>query len=151
MSEAELIARIQPLSPPYPEGVEEALNRASPRWRDSAPLMIFRVWARHPRLGRALGPIGAFLLNEGEVGEADRELIILRTCAKAGAEYEWGVHAAGYSPRSGLSPATIEATACLATEDSSWSDEQRLLRKRSGCDVVSPSASIGYASRDLIG
>jgi len=90
-------------------------------------LTVFRVWARHPRLGRALGPIGSFLLNDGDVEAADRELVILRTCAKAGAEYEWGVHAAGYSPRSGLSPARIEATACLGTDDSSWSEKEGLL------------------------
>ena len=119
--------RVQPISPPYPPDVEEALKRASPRWRDSEPLSIFRVWARHPRLGQAIGPTGAFLLNDGDVEAADRELIILRICAKTGAEYEWGVHAAGYSPRSGLPEPTIEATACLATDDPSWSEKQHLL------------------------
>lgn len=127
MSDTGSIPRVRPVSPPYPPGVAEGLNRVSPRWRDAEPLTIFRVWARHPRLGRALAPIGGFLLNDGEVEAADRELIILRTCAKAGAEYEWGVHAAGYSPRSGLSPATIEATACLGTHDPSWSEKERLL------------------------
>lgn len=127
MSQAESGARVQPVSPPYPEGVEEGLKRATPPWRDSGPLTIFRVWARHPRLGLALGPVGRFLLDDGEVEAADRELVILRTCARAGAEYEWGVHAAGYSPRSGLSRATIEATARLRTDDASWSEKQRLL------------------------
>ncbi len=127
MSQTHSSTRVQPISPPYPEGVEEALNQASPSWRDSEPLTLFRVWARHPRLGGALGSVGSFLLNQGEVEAADRELIILRTCAKAGAEYEWGVHAAGYSPRAGLSPAAIEATVCLETGDSSWSKRERLL------------------------
>lgn len=127
MSKVPSTPRVRPVSPPYPPGVEEGLKRVSPRWRDSEPLSIFRVWARHPKLGRAIGPIGGFLLNDGDVEAADRELLILRTCAKAGAEYEWGVHAAGYSPRSGLSSSTIEATACLATDDPSWSDRERVL------------------------
>ncbi len=127
MRKTQSTPRVQPISPPYPPGVEEGLKRASPRWRDSEPLSIFRVWARHPKLGRAIGPTGAFLLNDGDVEAADRELIILRICAKTGAEYEWGVHAAGYSPRSGLTPSTIEATACLATDDPSWSEKERML------------------------
>lgn len=127
MSETSAPPRVPPISPPYPPGIEEGLKRASPRWRNSDPLAIFRVWARHPRLGRAIGPIGAFLLDDGEVDSAHRELVILRTCARAGAEYEWGVHAAGYSPRSGLSPEVIEATARLSTDDPCWSETDRLL------------------------
>ncbi len=127
MSATQSSTRVRPLSPPYPPGVEEELKQASPGWRDSGPLAIFRVWAKHPKLGRAIAPIGRFLLTDGDIEAADRELVILRTCAKAGAEYEWGVHAAGYSPRSGLPRTTMEATACLGTDDSSWSDKDRLL------------------------
>lgn len=127
MSETRSDPRVQPLSPPYPPAIAEGLKRASPQWRDVEPLKLFRVWARHPELGQAIGPIGRFLLNEGEVDPVDREIVILRTCAKAGAEYEWGVHAAGYSPRAGLPEATIGATARLPTDDPSWSETERLL------------------------
>ena len=127
MSETRSDPRVQPISPPYPPAVAEGLKQTSPRWRHSEPLKLFRVWARHPELGLALGPIGRFLLNHGEVAPADREIVILRTCAKAGAEYEWGVHAAGYSPRAGLSRATIEATVRLPTDDPSWSRTESLL------------------------
>ena len=127
MSETRSDPRVQPLSPPYPPAIAEGLKRTSPQWRDAEPLKLFRVWARHPELGQAIGPIGRFLLNDGEVDALDREVVILRTCAKAGAEYEWGVHAAGYSPRAGLSEATIGATARLPTDDPSWSETERLL------------------------
>lgn len=119
--------RIEPISPPYPAALAEDLDRVSPSWRDTGPLAIFRVWARHPSLGRAIAPVGSFLLQKGEVEPPDRELIILRTCALAGAEYEWGVHAVGYAPRSGLDDTTIEATACSPTDDPRWSERQRLL------------------------
>lgn len=127
MSETRSDPRVPPLSPPYPPAIAEALDQASPAWRNAEPLKLFRVWARHPELGRALGPIGRFLLTGGAVDPADREVVILRTCAKAGAEYEWGVHAAGYSMRAGLSQATIEATVHTPTDDPTWSETERLL------------------------
>ena len=74
MLQTDSSTRVQPISPPYPEGVDEALNQASPRWRRSGPLTLFRVWARHPKLGGVLGHVGNFLLNQGEVEAADREL-----------------------------------------------------------------------------
>lgn len=127
MSETRSDPRVPPLSPPYPPGIAEALDQTSPGWRDQEPLKLFRVWARHPELGQALRPIGRFLLDQGAVDPADREVVILRTCAKAGAEYEWGVHAAGYSMRAGLSQETITATVHTPTDDPAWSETERLL------------------------
>lgn len=121
--------RIEPLSPPYPSALEAEFERITPSWRNSGPLAIFRVWARHPGLGRSLGPVGAFLLGGGDLADADRELLILRTCALAGSEYEWGVHAVGYARRAGLADELIEATACVPTDDPRWTaHERRLLR-----------------------
>ena len=120
-------ARIEPISPPYAPALEQALERATPGWRDTGPLLLARVWARHPPLGQEIASVAGFLLGRGQVDAPDRELLILRTCALAGAEYEWGVHADGYAPRSGLSESTIEATACTPTEDPAWSERERLL------------------------
>ena len=119
--------RIPPLEPPYPPELEAVLDRVSPNWRDQPPLKIFRVWAKHPRLGQALSGVGGFLLQNGDVDPYDRELLILRTCALAGAEYEWGVHAMGYARRAGLPQETIEATFLAPTDDPAWSDRERLL------------------------
>jgi len=121
------MSRIRPIAPPYAPGVEEALNRASPAWRESEPLEIFRIWARHPKLGRAISPVGEFLLRGGDVEDRDRELLILRTCALTGAEYEWGVHAVGYARKAKLEAGTIEATATRPTTDAEWSGRERLL------------------------
>lgn len=119
--------RIEPLSPPYAPELEREFERITPSWRGTGPLAIFRLWARHPRLGRALGPVGAFLLGKGEVDGVDRELVILRTCALAGAEYEWGVHAVGYARQVGFDDELIDATACSPTGDARWSGRERLL------------------------
>src|SRR5262249_42668176 len=37
--------------------------------------------------------------------------LILRTCARAGAEYEWGVHVAAFAAAVGLSDAAVARTA----------------------------------------
>jgi alkylhydroperoxidase family enzyme len=104
------------------------LRRASPPWRkEAAPLAIFRIWATHPDLGEVLGRVGRFLLRDGQVEPRDREILLLRVCALSEAEYEWGVHACGYSPRSGLSEDDIRATASTSTDDRRWSRRERLL------------------------
>ena len=127
MAEFPASARISPLSPPYAPEVEAELERMSPNRREQPPLTIFRVWARHPRIGCALSSIGRFLLQDGDVGSKDRELIVLRTCALSGAAYEWGVHASGCSRRSGLPEPLIQATVLAPTNDPVWSARERLL------------------------
>ncbi len=120
--------RIQPLSPPYADEIEAKLERAAPPWRkDTPPLAIFRIWATYPKLGDAVSQAAVFLLRDGQVEPRDREIILLRICALAGAEYEWGVHACGYSARSGLSEEAIQATVSAKTDDPLWSDRERLL------------------------
>ena len=120
--------RIHPLSPPYGVEVDAKLRRATPPWRkDTAPLMIFRIWATHPMLGEAIAQAAGFLLRDGQLEPRDRELLLLRICALAGAEYEWGVHACGYSARSGLSEEAILGTFSFTTDDRFWSDRERLL------------------------
>ena len=122
------LARIRPLSPPYAPEVDAALRRSSPSWRkDTPPLAIFRIWATHPDLGGALAQAAGFLLSAGQVEPRDRELLLLRVCALSEAEYEWGVHACGYSPRSGLSEEDIRATVASSTNDPRWSHRERLL------------------------
>lgn len=69
--------------------------------------------------------------------------MILRTCARAGCWYEWGIHAEAFAGQVGLTPAEIEATAIEEASDpltaatdelhdhSRWSDGTwRALRER---------------------
>ena len=52
---------------------------------------LFGTLARHPRLFRRWVPFGRRLLA-GELPRRERELLILRTGWRCGAEYEWGQH-----------------------------------------------------------
>ncbi len=89
------------------------------------PIALFRTLARNPRV---LGKIrSANLLDRGSLERRDRELVILRTCARCGAGYEWGVHASVFAPRVGISEAELRATAAREIDPGAWSAKDRAL------------------------
>lgn len=106
--------RLAPIEPPYAAEIEASLRTwMGRRPTDIPPLKIFRVMHRDPDLARALFPPGRRILAEGKLERRHRELLILRTCARCGAEYEWGVHAAVYPPKVGLSQEQVALTCTL--------------------------------------
>ena len=114
--------RIAPLDPPYPADVQasfDALMKGAP------PLMLFRTVARSPRVWEKFR--GGSLLDRGPLGLRDRELVIDRTCALAGCEYEWGVHIAAFAAAAKLTPEEIAATAGVGSAASIWTDSERVL------------------------
>ncbi len=119
--------RIEPLRPPYEPDVAEHLARAMPAWAKMEPLALFRTWARHLPLARALRPLGRHVLAEGALAPWDRELLILRTCALCGAEYEWGVHVVSYPPRLGIPEEKVRATRSARPDDPLWEPRESLL------------------------
>jgi alkylhydroperoxidase family enzyme len=130
--------RIAPLQPPYPPEVQADFDRIM---RGAPPLAIFRTVARNPRVLSRL--IAGGLLDPGSITLRQRELVILRSCALCGAEYEWGVHAAVYGAKAGLTPLEIAATGCGRAAASTWSaDEQLLLRL---CEALHGSANVDDA------
>ena len=102
--------RIAPLAPPYPPEVATSLGKWMPPGAAVEPLALFRVLQRHPALAERMRPLGAFLLGKTSLTLRERELVILRSCARCGAEYEWGVHASAFGAAAGLDSAAIEAT-----------------------------------------
>jgi alkylhydroperoxidase family enzyme len=91
------------------------------------PLALFRTLAVHDELMSRMRPLGAGILGHGRVPPRDREIVIERTCARAGAEYEWGVHAVAYGKAVGLSEEQLTATAIGGPEDQAWSEEDTVL------------------------
>jgi len=59
---------------------------------NGAPLNIFAVLARHPKLLKRFNLLGGFLLNKGLLPARERELVILRIGWNAEAVYEFGQH-----------------------------------------------------------
>ena len=113
--------RIAPIDPPYTAEVQAAFDVIM---RGAAPLKLFRTVARNPRVLQRMMAGG--LLDKGSITLRQRELMILRTTARCGAEYEWGVHVAAFAPKAGLAEAEWRATASGA-DPGSWSAEDRLV------------------------
>lgn len=115
--------RIAPLESPYEEGVAADLAAMMPPGVE--PIALFRTLARNPRI---LGKIRAGnLLDRGSIDRHDREIVILRTCARCGSEYEWGVHAAIFAARFGIDEAALTATVHGGPADPALSERDRLL------------------------
>ena len=119
--------RIAPLEPPYSPDVEEMLHKWMPPDAGVEPLALFRTLVVHGSLAARMRPLGAGILGHGLLDPRDRELMIHRTCARCGAEYEWGVHAAFFGKAVGLSDMQLAATVTAPADDPGWSEHERVV------------------------
>ena len=120
-------ARIPPLEPPYPPEVAASLAKMMGGRGDREPLRLFRTLAQHFALADRIRPLGSGLLVHGALDPSERELVILRTCARAGCEYEWGVHVSLFARPLGFSDALIGATVTASADDPAFMPRQTLL------------------------
>ena len=116
-------ARIAPLKLPFSAEVEADFNVIMPP--GMPPLSIFKTVAHNPRVLHRMVMGG--LLDKGSISLADRELVILRTCGLCKAEYEWGVHVAGFAAKAGFNDQQISDTTREHPDLSLWRSEQQLL------------------------
>jgi alkylhydroperoxidase family enzyme len=119
---AMLIPRIAPIDPPYPPDMQADFDKLM---RGAPPLLLFRTVARNPRVLQRLMAGG--LLDRGSISLRSRELMILRTCARCGAEYEWGVHIATFGAKAQWTPAQTHSTVHGSSGDACWGLEDRLV------------------------
>jgi len=118
-----MAARIAAAERPYAPDMEETLARLMPP--DVEPLLLFRTLARDQRLFRRFMAGG--LLDKGTLSLREREIAIDRTCARCGAEYEWGVHMALFGARVGFGEAERRATLAPDAAAACWSERERLI------------------------
>ncbi len=118
-------ARIAPLEPPFEPNIAALLDKWMPPGSGMTPLALFRTLAVHEELSARMRPLGAGILGRGLVDPVLREVMIHRTCARCGAEYEWGVHAVAFGKPLGLTDEQLAATVHGTPEDSCWSRSQR--------------------------
>jgi alkylhydroperoxidase family enzyme len=97
--------RIAPLDAPYAPAIQQSFDRIMPP--GMAPLALFRTLAHSPRVLQRL--FAGNLLDAGAITLRERELVILRTCARCGCDYEWGVHQALFARAAGLGADDIAA------------------------------------------
>ena len=122
-------ARIQPASPPFDQEIAEVIDRTM---KGQPPLQLFVTIARDPRLARKFFAGG--LLDRGNLTLRQREIVIDRTTALCGSEYEWGVHIAVYAAKAGLGEEQVRSTVTGSADDPCWSEEDRLLIRL--CDML---------------
>jgi hypothetical protein len=150
MTEIDIKPRIAPLEPPYGPAIEQMLVKWMPPGSPLEPLALFRTLAVHDELMSRMRPLGAGILGHGRISPRAREIVIHRTCARAGAEYEWGVHALVYGGPVGLTDEQIAATVSGDADDPAWSDSDKLLIRLADelHDTCSVSASLWSALAD---
>ena len=115
--------RLKSATPPFSDAVQATLDRVMPP--GVPPLVLFTTLARS---GRAFSRfMAAGLLDKGPVALREREIMIDRTCARCGSEYEWGVHIAFFAERAELSKEQVAATAVREVDSKLWSEQDRLV------------------------
>jgi len=115
------VERIGVVEPPWAPDVAAQLAALMPPGVE--PLRLFRTLAHNPRV---LGKIrAANLLDRGSLARIDRELAILRTCARCRCEYEWGVHVAVFARRYGIPEDKLAGTVLWDARDARWTPRER--------------------------
>ncbi len=113
--------RIAPLDAPYEADVADQLASMMPPGQ--APIALFRTFAKNLPMARAMGPWGRHELSRSlSVGVRDREIVIDRTCARCGCEYEWGVHVAFFAERAGFTPEQVTSLTHGEPTDPCWTE-----------------------------
>ncbi|QPP11167.1 carboxymuconolactone decarboxylase family protein [Streptomyces bathyalis] len=119
--------RMSPVAPPYDEETGRLLAKWMPPGSDMEPLLLFRLLALHRGLTGRLHPMASGLLNHGVLPPRDREIVISRITARAGAEYEWGVHAVVSGPAAGLERELLDAFVTQPADAAVFDAHTRLL------------------------
>ena len=117
-------ARIAPAQPPFPADIQSWFDRTMPPGK--LPLRLFTTLARDPRLCGKFFSAG--LLERGHLTLRQREIVIDRTTARLGCEYEWGVHVAFFANRVALDTDQVAALVHGPADAPCWTqDEQALI------------------------
>jgi alkylhydroperoxidase family enzyme len=115
--------RIAPAEPPYEPQIASELERIMPP--GVAPLVLFRTLAKSPRVFAKMFAGG--LLDKGPLSLRQREIVINRTTARLGCEYEWGVHVAFFAERIGFAPEHVAATVNGPSNAACWTSQEQAL------------------------
>lgn len=113
--------RLPALTPPYDQDLAAQLARWMPPGSELEPLALFRTIYLNAELASRMRPLGAGILGaSASVPPILREVMIDRTCALTGAEYEWGVHTAAFGALVGLDETQLRSTVQGSHRDDCW-------------------------------
>jgi alkylhydroperoxidase family enzyme len=132
------MSRIAPLEPPYAGEIQEQFDRIM---RGALPLTLFRVVAGNARTWEKFR--AGSLLDRGPLSLREREIVIDRTCALTGCEYEWGVHVATFAAAAHLTDEQVQATVWGGADAPCWSESEQALI--AAVDALHVSATLSDA------
>src|SRR5580658_7888405 len=136
-----MVTRIAALEPPFAPAVDEQLRSMMPP--AVPPIGLFRVFAKNMPMTQAMHGWGSYELSRQlSVPLRAREIVIDRTCARCGCEYEWGVHVAFFAERVGLDETQIASLTSGTADDACWATERERLLIRA-VDALHDDADIG--------
>ncbi|MDI1267006.1 MAG: carboxymuconolactone decarboxylase family protein [bacterium] len=130
--------RIAPLQPPYAPEIQTQFDQIM---RGAPPLTMFRVLAGNARAWQKFR--AASLLDKGPLSMREREIVIDRTCARTGCEYEWGVHISAFAAAAKLTDEQVRATVHGPADAACWSEAEQVLI--SAVDALHERASLSDA------
>jgi alkylhydroperoxidase family enzyme len=118
--------RIEPLAAPYEPAEAAQLGEMMPAGQP--PIALFRTFVKNLPMARAMHGWGGYELSKKlSISLREREIVIDRTCAQTGCEYEWGVHVAFFAARAQLDAEQITSLTHGIADDPCWSDERERL------------------------
>jgi len=113
--------RITPLEPPFHPDTAALLEPMMPP--GVPPIALFRTFARNPAMTAAMQGWGSYELSpQLSLTMRQREIVIDRTCARCGCEYEWGVHVAFFAERVGFTDEQVRSLTHGGADDPCWTD-----------------------------
>src|SRR5476649_1708239 len=116
------MSRLAALQPPYAPELQQQFDRIM---RGAPPLMLFRVITGNARAWEKFRASG--LLDRGPLSLREREIVIDRTCARTGCEYEWGVHVKAFAEAAHLTDEQVRATVLGKADAPCWSESEQAL------------------------
>ncbi len=117
------MARIEALAPPYEKEVGDQLASMMPE--GVPPILLFRTFVKNRPMAAALRGWGGYELSADlSLSMRDREIVIDRTCARCGCEYEWGVHVAFFAESVALGRDQITSLTHGRADDLCWTTQR---------------------------
>ncbi|HTX94670.1 MAG TPA: carboxymuconolactone decarboxylase family protein [Mycobacterium sp.] len=117
-----------------------------------APIALFRTVVRNLPMAEAMTLWGSYELSRAlSLSLRDREIVINRTCARCGCEYEWGVHVAFFAERARLDRDQVRSLTHGSPGDPCWTAARDRLLMRAVdalCDHRDIDDALWAALRD---
>ncbi|OBI44576.1 carboxymuconolactone decarboxylase family protein [Mycobacterium sp. E796] len=135
--------RVGALEPPYEPAVAAQLDKMMPP--GVPPIALFRTVVRNLPMAAAMTLWGSYELSRAlSLSLRDREIVIDRTCARCGCEYEWGVHIAFFAEKARFDRSQVRSLTHGGPDDPCWTAERDRLLIRA-VDTLYDHRDIGDA------